>query len=132
MNVGDVADETADMGRAMAEALMKDACLIEDIGVVTTTDDGQDITDPVKVYEGKCRVKPASTAVVTPSVNAQSQTWQYKISIPLGPEPLRAGLRVTITASRDPSMVGLRLMLRNFDRGTHITARRMWSTEVSR
>ncbi|MEV6124381.1 DUF6093 family protein [Streptomyces sp. NPDC052077] len=132
MHVGDVADETADMGRAMAEALMQDACLIEDLGVVTTTDDGQDLTSSAEVYRGKCRVKPASTAVVTPSVNAAAQTWQYKVSIPVGAEQLRAGLRVTITASRDPSLVGLRLMLRNFDRGTHITARRMWCTEVSR
>ncbi|MEU9400544.1 DUF6093 family protein [Streptomyces sp. NPDC048242] len=127
-----VADQTAAAGRDMAESLMTDRCLIEDVGVVTTTDDGQDVTEPVVVYDGKCRVKPASTAVVTPSVNAAAQTWQYKVSIPLGAEHLRAGLRVTITASQDPSLVGLRLVLRNFDRGTHITARRMWCTEVSR
>ncbi|MEV7422868.1 DUF6093 family protein [Streptomyces sp. NPDC091212] len=124
--------ETAAAGQEMAESLMEDRCLIEDVPVVTTTDDGQDLAIPVAVYEGKCRVKPASTAVVTPSVNAASQTWQYKVSIPIGPEPLRSGLRVTITASRDPTLVGLRLQLRNLDRGSHITARRMWCTEASR
>ncbi|MDT0477397.1 DUF6093 family protein [Streptomyces sp. DSM 41014] len=132
MDVADVADQTAAAGRAMAEALMRDTCLIEDLGVVTTTDDGQDLTVPVVLYDGKCRVKPASTAVTTPSVNAAAQTWQYKVSIPFGDVQLRTGLRVTVTASQDPTLVGLRLTLRNFDRGTHITARRMWCTEVSR
>lgn len=111
---------------------MRDHCLIEDMGVVTTGEDGSDVGSPVVVYDGRCRVKPASTAVTTPSVNATAQTWQYKVSIPVGPEPLRSGLRVTITASRDPSLVGMRLSLRNFDRGTDVTARRMWCTEVSR
>ncbi|MER8083843.1 DUF6093 family protein [Streptomyces sp. NPDC094048] len=124
--------ETAAEGQALAESLMTDRCLIEDVPVVTTTEDGQDLAAPVEVYEGKCRVKPASTAVVTPSVNATSQTWQYKVSIPLGPELLRSGLRMTITESEDPTLVGLRLQLRNLDRGSHITARRMWCTEVSR
>ncbi|MFJ4738707.1 DUF6093 family protein [Streptomyces sp. NPDC088775] len=124
--------ETAAEGQALAEALMTDRCRIEDVPVVTTTEDGQDVTVPVVVYDGKCRVKPASTAVVTPSVNAASQTWQYKVSIPLGPERLRSGLRVTITESSDPTLIGMPLQLRNLDRGSHITARRMWCTEVSR
>ncbi|MEU5091718.1 DUF6093 family protein [Streptomyces sp. NPDC021356] len=119
-------------GQDAAVALMTDRCLIEDTGVVTTTDDGQDVTNPVVVYDGPCRVKPATTAAINPSVNAAAQTWQYKVSIPIGPETLRAGMRLTVTASQDPSIAGLRLMLRNFDRGTHITARRMWCTEVSR
>ncbi|MFJ6293197.1 DUF6093 family protein [Streptomyces griseoviridis] len=126
------ADQAAAAGRALAETLMTDTCLIEDLGVVTTADDGQDATTPVAVYAGKCRVKPASTAVTTPSVNAAAQTWQYKVSIPFGDVQLRTGLRVTVTASQDPTLVGLRLTLRNFDGGTHITARRMWCTEVSR
>ncbi|MFB7739573.1 DUF6093 family protein [Streptomyces sp. NPDC056112] len=126
------ADTAAGLGREAAEAQMTDQCVIEDLGVVQTSEDGQDVTAPVIVYDGKCRVKPATTAAINPSVNASAQTWQYKVSIPVGAEQLRAGLRVTITASQDPSIAGLRLMLRNFDRGTHITARRMWCTEVSR
>ncbi|MFF1499754.1 DUF6093 family protein [Streptomyces sp. NPDC058316] len=126
------AGETAAEGQALAESLMTDRCLIEEVPVVTTTEDGRDVAVPVVIYDGKCRVKPASTAVVTPSVNATSQTWQYKVSIPLGPEPLRSGLRVTITESSDPTLVGMPLQLRNLDRGSHITARRMWCTEVSR
>lgn len=126
------AASTSAAGRAAVEALMTDRCRIEDVGTVTTTDDGQDQAAVTVVYDGVCRVKPAGTAAETPSVNAAAETWQYKLSIPVGPEPVRSGLRVTVTASLDPSLVGLRLQVRNLDRGTHITARRMWCTEVSR
>jgi hypothetical protein len=120
-------------GRAAAEELMTDACRIERTGPVQTSEDGQDTKPVTLLYEGKCRVKPAGTAAVMPSPTAPAQTWQYKLSIPYAAGAgIHANDRVTITASDDPTLVGVRLQVRNADRGTHITARRFWCTEVSR
>lgn len=127
------AADTAAAGRAAAEQQMTDSCRIERTGPVATSEDGTDTTPTVVLYEGPCRLKPAGTAAVIPSATAPAETWQYKLSIPYAQGAgVRSDDRVTITASQDPTAVGLRLQVRNLDRGTHITARRMWCTEVSR
>lgn len=119
--------------RALAVQQMTDACRIERTGPVVTAEDGTDSAPTTVLYEGICRVKPAGTAAVIPSVTAPAETWQYKISIPYSEGVgVRSNDRVTITASQDPTLVSLRLQVRNIDRGTHITARRIWCTEVSR
>ncbi len=127
------AADTAAAGRAAAEQQMTDACRIERTGPVVTSQDGTDTTPTTLVYEGPCRVKPAGTAAVIPSATAPSETWQYKLSIPYEQGAnVRSNDRVTITGSQDPTLADLRLQVRNIDRGTHITARRIWCTEVSR
>lgn len=129
------AHEIAAAGRAAAELLlMEDQCRIERTGPVQTSQDGTDTTPTAVLYEGVCRAKPAGTrATSASSPTAPAEMWQYKLSIPY---TAGAGIRsddsVVITASQDPTMVGLRLKVRNLDRGTHITARRIWCTEVSR
>lgn len=120
-------------GRAAAEAMMSDACRIERVGAVQTSTDGTDTRPVTVLYEGKCRIKPAATAAVMPSPTAPAETWQYKISIPYADgAAIRSNDRVTVTSSTDPTITGRALQVRNLDRGTHITARRFWCTEVSR
>jgi hypothetical protein len=129
------AADAAASGRAAAEREMTDTCRIERTGPVQTSQDGHDTTPILVLYEGPCRIKPAGTAAVIPSVTAPTETWQHKLSIPYGATggiEVRAFDAVIITSSADASYAGLRLQVRNVDRGTHITARRLWCTEVSR
>lgn len=126
------AADAAASGRLAAEQQMTDRCVIERTGAVQTGADGTDTTPITEVYEGVCRVKPAGTAAVIPSGTAPAETWQYKVSIPYGEAAVHSYDRVTVTDSEDPTLVGLRLQVRNIDRGTSVTARRMWCTEVSR
>ncbi|WP_329177811.1 DUF6093 family protein [Streptomyces sp. NBC_01477] len=127
------AADTAAAGRTAAEQDMTDQCRIERTGPVATSADGTDTTPVTVLYDGICRVKPAGTAAVIPSVTAAAETWQYKVSIPYSAGAgVRSGDRLTVTASQDPTLADLRLQVRNIDRGTHITARRIWCTEVSR
>ncbi|WP_333770941.1 DUF6093 family protein [Streptomyces sp. IBSBF 2435] len=127
------AADTAAAGRAAAEQDMTDRCRIERTGPVATSADGTDTTPVTVLYDGICRVKPAGTAAVVPSATAAAETWQHKLSIPYAAGAgIRSNDRVVITASDDPTLAGLRLQVRNIDRGTHITARRIWCTEVSR
>ncbi|WNI16618.1 DUF6093 family protein [Actinacidiphila sp. ITFR-21] len=120
-------------GRVAAEQQMTDRCVIARTGPVRTAEDGTDTRPAVQLYEGICRVKPASTAAVVPSTTAPAETWQYKLSIPYASGAgIASNDAVVITASQDPTLIGLHLQVRNIDRGTHITARRFWCTEVSR
>lgn len=126
-------DAVAGAGRAAAEALMTDTCRIERTGPVRTGEDGQDATPVIVLYEGRCRLKPAGTAAVSPSATAPAEIWQYKLSIPYNfAARIRAFDAVVMTTSQDPTLADLRLQVRNIDRGTHISARRMWCMEVSR
>lgn len=130
---GIIPGPVAGAGRAAAESLMTDACRIERTGPVVTSQDGTDTTPTVLLYEGPCRIKPAGTAAIIPSATAPAETWQNKLSIPYAAAiDVRSFDRVTITASDDPTLPGRCFEVRNIDRGTHITARRIWCTEVSR
>lgn len=130
---GIIPGPVAASGRSAAQNLMTDTCRIERTGPVVTSEDGTDTTPTVLLYEGPCRIKPAGTAAIIPSATAPAETWQNKLSIPYAADvDIRSFDRVTITASGDPTLLGRRFEVRNVDRGTHITARRIWCTEVSR
>lgn len=128
------AGDAAAAGRAAAEEMMTDVCRIERTGPVQTSEGGTDTTPSVPLYAGVCRVKPAGTrATAVSSATAPTEIWQYKVSIPHGVgADVRSGDLVVVTASQDATLAGLHLRVRNLDRGTHITARRLWCTEVSR
>lgn len=121
-------------GQEAAEELMKDACRIERTGPVQTSQDGTDTKPSVPLYDGKCRVKPAGTrASAVNSGTSPTEVWQYKVSIPYAAGAgIRSGDLVVVTGSQDPTLADLHLRVRNIDRGTHISARRLWCTEVSR
>lgn len=121
--------------RDAALNLMTDTCRVERTGPVQTSEDGQDTTPSIVLYEGPCRLKPAATAIAVARASATTptETWHYKLSIPYSTSVVfRSADAVVITGSQDPSIADLRLRVSKVDRGTHISAHRLWCTEVSR
>ena len=105
-------ERTLQQGRAWAEALMRDTCLVE-------RKDSKD-RDPetlenvwlyVTVAEGKCRVKPRDTMALDRTLGEQEVlTASHEVQRPIDATRYRHGDRVTITAVDptigDPALVG--------------------------
>jgi hypothetical protein len=123
------------MARAAAESLMGSTC------VVHAKSDEQ-VTDPVTgrvtntpgavVYSGACRVRPMGTqARTTEAGGAEMFDFDYLVSVPFSATGIAEGMSVTVTASPDPTLVGVNLEIQKVDRGEHITARRLSCNEVT-
>jgi hypothetical protein len=121
-------------GRAAAEALMVDACIIERStgettsgGVVTPTRD--------EIYEGKCRLQVRSTTQDgqgTTAGEAYQLVARIELQIPVSAPELLADDRVTMTAAAlDPQLVGKVYTVRDVLAKTHLTSRRVTVLEVT-
>lgn len=121
-------------GQDAALGLMTDTCRVEDVGEVVTSQDGVDSAVTSTVYEGPCRVKPLTSRAQggDDPGPAPSGEWQYTVSLPIAATGVAYGQRLTILTSLDPSMPGRRMQVRNAERGSQISARRMRCAEVSR
>ena len=117
-------------GRSAAVALMVDACTITRGNDTQTFDPetGEYVTTPgATVYTGPCRVKPRDNSDLVVEVGGQNVTLlPYIVSVPIEAVVFKVDDRVTVTASQlDPSLVGLKLRVKETIAGSHLSARRL-------
>lgn len=139
-----LADTVAE-GRAAAEELMTDAC------VITRGGTGEPVYDPATdttsapaddtVYDdpdtpgagGICRAKPADTVDLAQDAGeAVVGARRYVVSIPLAATAPRRNDFVLMTASLlDPALPGTRFRVLGAAKGSQLTARRLACEEVT-
>lgn len=121
-------------GRAAAERLMTDTCLIRR-RTGETTDPGSGVITPTytTIYTGRCRLQQrASTASAQDAGEAYRLMQRLELHLPATVEDVRPDDEATITASTtDPDVVGRPLVVRDAAYGTHRTARRLGVTEAT-
>ena len=118
-------------GRAAAEALMRDTCVVErSLGEVTDPATGvvSDVWETV--YSGKCKVQGRTAVAVEPvSAGHRFTVEQLMVHLPVSAQS-QLDDRVTIAeAVMDPDLVGLQLRLTELARGSYRTADR-WNVEA--
>jgi hypothetical protein len=115
-------------GRAMAEALMVDECVIRR-RAGEATDDESGVVRPTyaTVYAGPCRVQqPTATAQEQESGQAALLLVRFELQIPMSVVGVAADDEVRMTASvHDPDLVGRLFTVRGLAHKTHATSRRM-------
>jgi hypothetical protein len=114
-------------GRAAAEALMVDACLIREITGESTGPGGVVTPTYATVYEGKCRIQqPDAQARQEDSGQAYLLMSRRQLQLPMAVTGVRADQVVTITASvNDPDLTGRVFVVRDEAAKTHATSRRV-------
>ena len=124
--------------RAQAESAMTSTCTIRKRSTEYTTDADTGEVTPVPgavVYSGECRVRPAGGQGGTVDVGgAELFTFDHLVSLPFdadGSANVREGMPCHIDTSPDPALVGVEVEVSKVDRGDHITARRLFCSEVS-
>lgn len=121
-------------GRAAAEAIMVDACVIRRKtgestigGVVTPTYS--------TLYTGKCRVQVKSDSQSGQGQNvgeAYLVVERLEVQLPVTVTGLQEGDRITISASAlDPDLVGRVYAVRDVLRKSHLTSRRVTVLQVT-
>jgi hypothetical protein len=96
-------------GRALAEALMLDTCVIErESGTTTDPDTGDIVTTWATVYTGRAKVQTYEAQESNPDAGGSIRTSQrYTVHIPVGSYEPEVGDRITIAvAATDPYIVG--------------------------
>ena len=124
----------APSGRSLIERQMTSTCRIFTVGDPVTDPSTGEVTraeiDPVVT---KCRVRPRGSRGSTGSEagGAEVIATGYIVSVPfaLTPPPVNFQ-RLVVTASPDPSLVGLSLQIREVARGDAISARRLMCQET--
>lgn len=120
--------------RWYAETLMTSTCTVREAGSEPVTDEETgEVTYPVgtTVYSGKCRVRPTGSPGTETAGGEETFTFDYKVSIPFTEANVLEGFQVTIDSSPDPALVGVVIKVEKVDRGEHITARRLFCSEVA-
>lgn len=129
------ASSTAARGRAFAEQQFGSTCTVRarSTGGTTDPDTGAYTDTPGStVYSGPCRVRPAGREASTAQAGgAEVFVYDYLVSIPFAEADVVEGYRLTIDSSPDPALVGVVLEVQKVDRGEHISARRLFCSEVS-
>lgn len=123
-------------GRAAAEALMVDACVIRHrTGHVTNPTTG--VTTPTysAVYTGACRIQQSAQGTAsTPADAGEAHLMLVPlvVQVPMSVIGVAEGDEVTITASvHDADLVGRVFRVRHLAHKSHMTARRLGVEEVS-
>ncbi|MFI2664881.1 DUF6093 family protein [Micromonospora carbonacea] len=118
-------------GRAAAERLMADQCLIRRATGEGSDDDGNVVKTYEDLYAGKCRVQQTSAQAAQEDVGEDFQLMlRLEVHLPMSVTGLEAGDEVTITASaHDPDLPGRTFLVRDLFHKTHATARRVGVTE---
>ena len=96
-------------GRALAEALMLDACTVVRRGAPSTnTSTGAVTVSSTSLYSGKCKVQAAGLASQTVEAAGRTATLERPtVHVPVGSFAPRPGDVITITASAtDANLVG--------------------------
>lgn len=121
--------------RARAESLMTSTCTIRVKSSGRTTDPTTGaVTDTpgATVYSGPCRVRPGATQASSTAEAGGAELFRfgYLVSIPFAEADVVEGHRVTIDSSPDQALVGVVVEVQKVDRGEHISARRLYCSEV--
>lgn len=118
-------------GRAAAESLMRDTCVVERRG--------DDVTDPVTgevteswetLYAGACKVQGRTAQAANPVAGGHAFTVeQLMIHLPVSAGSMAGDRATVVTSNMDPDLVGLQLRLTELARGSYRTADR-WNVEL--
>jgi uncharacterized protein DUF6093 len=115
-------------GRAAAESLMVDTCVIRRIAG-TSTDDNTGIETPTyaTVYTGRCRVQQRTASASAADVGEAALLMVHvELQLPMSVTGVLTGDKVTITASvYDPDLIGQVYLVKDLFAKTHATARRL-------
>lgn len=115
-------------GRAAAEALMTDACVIKRVtGEATDANTGVVTPTSSTLYTGKCRVQQRAPSASPATVGeAYALMLQLEVQLPMSVTGLQADDQITITASaNDPDLVGRVFVIRDLAHKSHATSRRV-------
>jgi len=119
-------------GRAAAERLMTDACVIKHKTGETTGAGGVVTPAWSTLYTGKCRVQ--SNAITRQGADVGEAfviVERHEVQLPMSVLGLLEGDQITVTASGDADLVGRVFTVRDVLRKTHLTARRVTVLEVT-
>ncbi len=116
-------------GRAAAEALMVDTCVIKRV-IGETTDSFSGVITPTyeTLYTGKCRVQHGEAQAREESSVGQAYLLMLilHLQLPMSVTGLQVDDQVTITASvHDPDLAGRTLCIRDLFHKSHATSRRV-------
>ncbi|WP_432050309.1 DUF6093 family protein [Verrucosispora sp. NA02020] len=115
-------------GRAMAERLMADECLIRRrTGEATDPTTGEVTPTYATVYEGRCRVQqPTSAAREETPGQAMLLMLRFELQVPIAATGIAADDEVLLTASaHDPDLLGREFVVRGLSHKTHPVMRRV-------
>jgi hypothetical protein len=114
-------------GRAAAEALMVDACVIRRVTGESTGPGGVVTPDYSTLYTGRCRVQQVrAKANEVDAGEAYTLMLQLEIQLPMSVTGLQTEDQVTVTASvHDADLVGRVFLVRDLAHKTHATSRRV-------
>lgn len=115
-------------GRAAAERLMVDACVIRRVTDSTTDPDTGVITPTyTTIYTGKCRIQqPTAQARTEQAGEAYALMLRLEVQVPMSVTGVQAEDEVLLTASaHDPDLVDRTFLVRDLAHKTHATMRRI-------
>ncbi|MGC5033075.1 DUF6093 family protein [Micromonospora sp. DT229] len=115
-------------GRAMAEALMVDECVVRRrTGAVTDPDTAVVTPEYTVVYVGKCRIQqPTSAAREESPGQAVLLMLRFELQVPISAVGIAADDEVLLTASQfDPDLVDREFVVRGLSHKTHPVMRRV-------
>lgn len=121
-------------GRAFAESLMVDACVVKHKTGESTGAGGVITPTFSTLYTGKCRVQVAAK---TPGHGvdigeAYLVVERHQVQLPMTVVGMQEGDQITITASAlDPDLVGRVYAVHDVLRKTHLTSRRVTVLETT-
>lgn len=127
-------------GRAIAEAMMVDACVItrpgEGTGPFNRGTGQYDPPPPVTVYEGPCRVQVPTAIANATQVAAGEAEWTVQaavIQLPVaGTEAVRVNHTVEVTAALfDSGLIGRKYGVVALHHATHKSSRRLRVKEAT-
>ncbi|WP_422744345.1 DUF6093 family protein [Micromonospora sp. WMMD754] len=118
-------------GRAAAERLMVDQCVVRRPSGEGSDDDGNVVVTYEPVYAGKCRVQqPNAQAAQSDAGEDYQLLLRLEVHLPMSVVGVEVGDEVEVTASvHDPDLVGRVFLVRDLAHKTHATARRLGVTE---
>jgi hypothetical protein len=117
--------------QAAAEAGMVDACVIRR-RTGETTDEASGVVTPTwdLLYDGRCRVQQAIAQADQHDVGENYLLqMRLEVQLPLVVTGLAVGDEVTVTASRDPDLMGRVFLVRDLFHKTDASSRRVGVTE---
>lgn len=123
-------------GRAAAEALMADKCVIRRVTRVSDPVTGvQTEQSIVQIYFGKCRVQArgqAQEATSQDAGEARRLLLHLELQLPMSVTEVQTEDEVTILLSAlDPDLPNRRFLVRDLMHKTHATARRIGIEEIT-
>ncbi|MGW5556856.1 DUF6093 family protein [Micromonospora sp. NPDC003944] len=118
-------------GRAAAERLMVDECVIRRVTGEASDDDGNVVNSYESLYSGKCRIQQHVGQAAQADVGEDFQLMlRLEVQLPMSVAGLEVGDEVTVTASvHDPDLPGRVFLVRDLAHKSHATARRVGVTE---